>query len=311
MAVRETTPSGFFTRSARQELETVPFPLGDDGPGPDVEALLASARVHRTTRFDLETVDFRDEAVAPFLVEVARLRTDELLGLSFRCRLPANVTAPQAELLGAAGVREAVLCATAGAVDGGGLHLNAHQLAAVRRLHAHDVAADWRLALAPGMGGAEADALLELIASPRHLPPPSGVRLPSADFEGEDPGPALVERFRRAIAAWRREHVPWRFTYARGPGFIRIFDRRHAETEWTFIVLHGMQAEIFLRCEGVTTSDELAAEFPDVAADRVGKFLDTLAARGVLGRVGSGAYLALPIRRKVEERWASGDVGEH
>lgn len=291
----------------RDAVAPVHFPLVPGDPALAVADLLAATRRHLTTRVDLDAVDAEDPDTVAVLGELARRRREELLGLELRCRVPATVTAAQASLLGGAGVRHAALEPPVVTAGHDGVALVGRHLAAVRRLHGEEISVAWDLPLPSASDAATVAAVVEAIAPATHLPPPDGTSGPPATT-GEA---ALPEGLRQALDRWRSEHAPWTLTYARGPGFIRISDRRTGGTAWTFIVLNPAQAAVFSLCESPTTREGITSELPNLTDEAVAGFLERLAARGVLARIGSERFLRLPVRRRVEERWASGDVVEH
>jgi hypothetical protein len=121
------------------------------------------------------------------------------------------------------------------------------------------------------------------------------------------PPPAPPERGVRpadtALARWREKHEPWRLTYARGPGFVRIYDRRSDRESPAVIVLRERQADVFLAFEDGCTVEDAARRAPEIPPERVMRFVGTLAENRLLIRGNGSFHLALPIRRKVEERW--------
>jgi hypothetical protein len=116
-----------------------------------------------------------------------------------------------------------------------------------------------------------------------------------------------VSALEDAVAAWRDRNVPWTLTYARGPGFMRIFDRRRGPLDWTFIVLNAQQAEFLLFCDEARSLDEVALRAPGTPRDQVRRFLEGLVQRGVVALTGDRRFLNLAVRRRLEERWASAD----
>jgi hypothetical protein len=254
-----------------------------------LERIVDDIRRHRTTRLDLGAVDAGDAGTTALLAGLAELRREHLYGFAFRCRVAAPLPRAQALLMRAAGVAHVRLDPPpAGA---GALQANARLLEAVKRLHGAGVAVEWEAVPAAG----EEAAVVELFAGAVHLPPP-------AESPGEGGG-----ALHAALSAWRVEHAPRTLTYARGPGFVRLFDRRRGVRDWTFIALNAVQSEIFLFCEGARSLPEIVASVSGAEPERLRAFLEAMAERRVMSRVGSDAFLSLPVRRTLEERWASAD----
>jgi hypothetical protein len=220
---------------------------------------------------------------------LATARRDLLYGVPLRCRMAGPVSRSQAQVLAAAGVASVRLAP----VEPDVLEWQRaflQQLASVLRLHEVGIAPEWSVpyeATAAKAGPAIADLARAL----SHVPPPA-----SGDEPTGNDLDATIDR-------WRDSHAPWRLTYARGPGFLRIYDRRAERERPAVIVLHGRQADVFLGFEEGSTLDQAAELAPEVPAEHLAGFVSALAANRLLLPGGGSFYLALPIRRKVEERW--------
>jgi ribosomal peptide maturation radical SAM protein 1 len=291
-------------QSGAEGPDVAPLRILESDPGEALAELLGRARRTAMLRFDLGRISFSRRNPTRVLDELARLRRDEYYGLSFTARVPARLSPPQVIALRNAGV-EAVTVQDGGPDDGDeeSDHTDLSELkkiATVRLLHAAGIRVEWAL----GHGSRGDDGLTGSLAAMHHLPPPSGLR---RDRHPSTSTPAPEVGRIEAVAQWWQGHRPWTLTYARGPGFVRIFDRRAGEHDWKFISLDEVQSRIFLFCEQVRSFPEIEATVPEVAAEGLLRFLANLVANSLMCRIGRGCYLTLPIRRKSEERWTSGD----
>jgi hypothetical protein len=110
------------------------------------------------------------------------------------------------------------------------------------------------------------------------------------------------ERFNAVLDSWRRTSAPNLLTYSRGPGFVRISDRRTRQTASgeTVITLVDKQSEIFLFCEEPRHLEQVIQRFlPQLTAANVEKFLEVLVEHRLFYRSTDNRFLALPIHRKL------------
>jgi hypothetical protein len=155
-------------------------------------------------------------------------------------------------------------------------------LETVRLLDEHEITALWRLP-----GGLSARDLDELRPSVVHLPPP--------DAEGE---------LAASVETWAAEHRRKSLTFAKGPGFIRLLDRRAGHGP-TFITLSSAQAGLYSYVRRRRTLGDAAASVPGVQADRVTALLARLAEHRLLIGIEEGEIQAVAIRRPPLQRWTA------
>ena len=106
--------------------------------------------------------------------------------------------------------------------------------------------------------------------------------------------------FLAAIDTWRQAFRPDLLTYAAGPGWVRIEDRRTPAgggAQAQAIVLQGVQAALFRACDSAQLLRDLQTRFEDRAdAASVAAFLDRLVELRLM--MGDGKhYLSLPLGR--------------
>lgn len=280
----------------------LPLAVGADGAGAVRELLALSAR-YRVLRFELGALDLADAAVTGFLAEVAGLRRDGLYGFEFRCSTGFDVTRDQAALLAGAGVTtvriavDAVRSAHESGVNTD--QINARMIRSLRRLQDSGVDVRWLLAV-----DTHRRSELEWVR-PRavsHLAPPQGILALGEVVPGDGHADAM-----RVTSAWRAAHAPRKLTYGRGPGFVRLLDRRDDADSMTFINLAGAQSELYDACEDGATVTTLTEVFPRLPAESVGRFLDQLVGQDLMLRTCDGRYQTLALRRRLDERWTSAE----
>jgi hypothetical protein len=295
--------SAFFEQQAATKNKSgppaIPFPVSYYPLGDAVDKMLALAKLYKTLRFHLGEIRFDSDRQKKTLSDLAGLREEHWYGFSFECVLGSWPSSEDAELLERAGVRLVKLDlsrfepSVITEMDIGDINLL--QIETVRYLFAAGIDVSWRL-LDSGLGLREkVDGLSALY----HLPSPDGV-IALAPPEESEMGDLIA-----AIEKWRQSDCRGLLTFAQGPGFIRVFDRR-LKPDWTFINLTSLQTEIFLMCEKTRSFEEIAEAAPETRADKLLAFLNTLIERRVLWGH-NNKYLNLSIRRKIEERWASAD----
>jgi len=281
----------------------------------DINGLLELAASRATLDIELGRLDLSRPDTRRLLKEMAKLRQERYFGLALRGSIGRRVTLEQAALLRDAGVTSVQLAQPLepGAPPGA-VAVALRQLEAVKLLFEADVQVDWQLerpddSSAPSVQ----DHLIGIMAMARHLPPPREFSCSGASNEavwerstdaGRQPRQTAADALEDALQVWRSSFRPCSLTYARGPGFIRIRDRRGAESHWTFVTLTERQADVFLFCRTVRALAEIEAFAPDVPKPHLTRFLASMAARGLVCSIGS-FHLSLPIRRRIEERWSS------
>ncbi|HEX2570078.1 MAG TPA: RiPP maturation radical SAM C-methyltransferase [Polyangia bacterium] len=124
--------------------------------------------------------------------------------------------------------------------------------------------------------------------------------------DGRDPE-AYVAPLREAIERWRIDAKARQSTlvYHRGPGFLRIVDRRQGFGYESYL-LENSEAAIYLACDGGATAEAVhrqvvGAGHGDVSLDDVRGFLSQLTEAGlVFAEAGRFVSLALPARPERE-----------
>jgi ribosomal peptide maturation radical SAM protein 1 len=147
------------------------------------------------------------------------------------------------------------------------------------------------------------------------LPDEALMRL-AYDFEYEVPelaGRAYPKLQQRFGALWSKAVRGGTFRYARGPGFVKLRDRR-AGTPARDVTLRGAAALVYLAADAGATVDELVrcareGADPDIAPEQVRELLDDLVARRYMYEEG-GKYLSLAVADRPVLRYAS-DASAH
>lgn len=267
------------------------FEVDDRDSGEQIEELLALVAEERTLQLRLHGEALGVEA--PIWDALADARGAGCYGIEISCELDDVPLGRRARRL-----REAGLCSVAlgdrfAHHEGDAVLTNLWRLAAVKSLSAAGIRVEWQLDERPWREGQDLQSMIDVLAAVAHLPPPTA-----------EPETAAA---RAALARWRAAHRERTLTYARGPGFMRIFDRREGEHAWRFISLDDRQAAVLAACETPVQPASIGAGPNAVDAAALGSFLDAMISEKVACRGPAGEVVALPIRRSIEERWASGD----
>jgi hypothetical protein len=267
--------------------EMLPRPL-------QAEEILRLAASERVLDFAVGTLDFSSPLTEVLLCEMSALRQEEYLGLALSCDLAGPVTAKQSALMQRAGVTTARLKSFA-KTPAYGLRAPAilKELESVKLLHEADIRTEWQFDLSDNTISPE--IAVSIMAASHHLPPPGAIMHPTS---------GKVEEAEAELERWRSLFRMCSLSYARGPGFTRIRDRRDVENHWTFVTLTAIQASVFDFCRTARSVEEIREFAPDIPVPRMGRFLESMAQRRLMCSV-NAFHLALPVRRKVEERWSS------
>lgn len=253
------------------------------------EALCQQAEVEASLRFDLGFVDLNDPVEVAAVTALAALRSQTLYGFSLRLRAQHAITPDQAKLIATAGVTEVTLAQVEDAADDPVLQ-NMLALQSLRALSDQKIATDWAVCALE----MSQEQIAQLAKTLRHLPPPSRIEHSDA---------AVAEK---ALAHWQQTHAPETLAYARGPGFLRILDRRSDARSWRFTVLNELQAQILLACREATRAADLAERF-NLPPENITQLGQTLSEAGLMMISACGTMVTLVPRRQFSERWASGD----
>jgi hypothetical protein len=118
-------------------------------------------------------------------------------------------------------------------------------------------------------------------------------------LDGRDPE-AYVSDLRDAVEEWRSfsKEGPGSLYYRRGPGFLRVEDRR-AGLEAADYRFDGIEEKIYLACDSGATADQLSTRFKadgeeDLDAKEIEEFLDDLVKARLMYREGN-CFLSLAI----------------
>jgi ribosomal peptide maturation radical SAM protein 1 len=118
-------------------------------------------------------------------------------------------------------------------------------------------------------------------------------------LDGRDPEAYVID-LRDAVDEWRNfsREGPGSLYYRRGPGFLRVEDRR-AGLEAADYRFDGIEEKIYLACDSGATADQLSTRFKadgeeDLDAEEIEEFLDDLVQARLMYREGN-CFLSLAI----------------
>jgi hypothetical protein len=175
-----------------------------------IDALAEAAADHAALRFSVGVFNPNDDATRTALNDLILRRRAGGFDLFLKGSIETALTLEDASFLAQAGFSEISLGAQVTDV--------ASCLQTVITLEAAGIAVLWRWPL----DTQTTDNLST--ASLHHLPPP----IINADVELLDS--SLISD----LNAWREQHAPRTLTYSRGPGFLRVFDRRLDIKFWLY-----------------------------------------------------------------------------
>jgi ribosomal peptide maturation radical SAM protein 1 len=261
-----------------------------------IEDLEAIADRTRSLWFKLVGMETERGIDVALLEALARTRGERLLGFEFACELGTVPTNELAEQMRAAGISSVEVGAVVGRDEPSAIASNLQRIAAVKSLTTAGISVAWGLDERTwSMSTVQREQMVAICHVARHLPSPT---LGNVNHMG-----SLAE----AVRLWATTYRPRTLTYAQGPEFVRVFDRRKDDRNWRFISLRGVYAEILLGCEKPKDVAVLRSELSGPTETEIRGYLDSLVAQGVMCRGSDDRHLALPIRRATDERWASAD----
>jgi hypothetical protein len=265
--------------------DAIPFYLSRD-PKFAVEELMREAASRKHLTFDFGEIVPSQSDTLRFLVELAKVRRDNLYSFVFSCSINNAVSKADSHALKLAGVKKVTI------LDG--LQTDIEQLRTIRRLSEAELEIEWKLTF-PTARFSEVDCFTEQIKNLHHLPPPREIRVLGA-----------VRHFAKledATKDWSTVYMPRSLTYARGPNFTRIFDRRAGKK--AFVTLTAHQCTLYHALEEGLSIHELSSIFSGYPLHQIDGLLNTLLQSGLVYRSGT-CYLSLAVRRQLEESWTSG-----
>lgn len=265
----------------------------------DVGTLLERSKAETTLDFDLGEIDPLAPETQAFLLDVAELRSRSLFGFKFECSLSTSVTQQQATLLGRGGVVLAHLIDAKRETEAGP-PAYLQQLETVRALFEAGIDVRWSLEFMAAMRGERSTSeLLRALDAARNLPPPG-----LSEEARSLPVAAALKSLDESVSAWRTEFRVSALTFARGPGFMRLRDRRPSKGSCRFYTLKGQQADVLRFCMRIRSQAEVVSAFDGIPYEKLTAFLDRLVNDGLMVRH-DDYYLSLPTRRTLGERWSS------
>ncbi|MBA2935164.1 hypothetical protein HZF05_13825 [Sphingomonas sp. CGMCC 1.13654] len=266
----------------------------------DAGALIQRAQTERKLDFELGVIDPFAPATEAFFLDMAEVRSQSYFGFRFQCTVPTGITEELATLLGRGGVINANL------LDSSGEHAEHEppeylcQLETVRVLYEAGIDVRWQVSWPRVMRdpffGRE---LLRTCAAASNLPPPDI----SEQFRHDVPRDTLT-RMQAITTAWGTQFRKSTLTFARGPGFVRIRDRRPSKGGCRFYTLKAQQADILRFCSRLRTRSDIGHFAEGVPDNKVTAFLERMVTDELIARHGN-YYLSLPTRRTLGERWSS------
>lgn len=291
----------------------LPFYINENKGSDTVNEIINYSRANKILNIDLGAISLKEPETISILKDLAQLRRENLWGIRFKCKiLGGEINRSICTLLKEAGV-DVVEIDPGDITQEGLLTGNIRQVRAVIILSENDIKASWKIhAISDHRDLVQVKDLLELIKLIYHVYPPEGV-VYQGSFQGEKESVILVKNkiyklLSKAIRSWATQYMPARLTYARGPGFVRIFDQRKDKSQWRFIVLRGVQAEVFLLCMNGATLTAITEEHPKVDSGKLKELLNALEEAGIIVHSDKRYFQAIAQRRKLEKRWGSADL---
>ncbi|WP_293573090.1 DUF5825 family protein [Phaeobacter sp.] len=239
-------------------------------------------------QYNLGTVDLNDPAQAAALVNLAEARLKNLYGFRLKLRIAHTVSTEQAALLASVGAIEVSVDPLGSPIGALEDRANALSIQSVRALAEQEVTPHWSLSAK----ALTLDEIRAVMTVTLQLPPPSAI------LNGPEGSSEI-------LGQWQKAATPQCCSYARGPGFLRVLDRRQGARDWRFVVLNEAQAQILLTCREAQTVDSLAA-MDVLPVDAINSVLGALQQYGLVLISGDTIVSVVP-RRHFSERWASGD----
>jgi ribosomal peptide maturation radical SAM protein 1 len=288
---------GLCIPSALEQEDDCRIPVAVEGVGRSVSdvanQLLEVSRRTRSLLFDLGRVDGEEGLDASWFKEFVQWLEKQSVEFEFVCELGRIPTNREATLLREAGIVSAELSDALCASSDCALSAVLTQLGAVRTLDAAGIVAKWRLtARAEFLDGLGRVRLNEIADAARHLPPPE------IAAQASPQGVTAA-----CVRAWRENYEPRTLTYARGPKFMRVCDRRDNESKtWRYVVLGDWEERVLRRCFRPRTV-EVLRRVTGTAQVALAGFLDNMVAQKIMCRGMQNEYLALPVRRSISDKW--------
>jgi len=297
----------------------------DDGFLSLIEEIAGFSAAQKRTYVDISSEGVSICCSETFLGQMHEFRLSRKLDLRLRLQVQSSMSKNKILMLKRAGVVEVEVQPPAPltqAQNDGLLEMNLRQLASVKWLHEQDIIVRWRLL--GGIGGrAEIqDAeTIEICRALTHIPPPDDVlrldtscprdRLSYSSFlvadeslTSQPPALELGTSLTDAVGMWRSQYSPWTMTYTRGPGFIRIFDRRRGYSDAHFITLTAEQGRLLSFLELPQTFEAIRSEFSNIPASTLLSFVERLLDRELVVMLGSRLLQSFLVHRRQEEKWA-------
>jgi ribosomal peptide maturation radical SAM protein 1 len=285
---------GDIQASAPSQLERV-LQVGRRPPLLVLEDLEATADRTGSLRFKLEGLESANGIDLELLEALAQVRGERHLGYEFSGEVRSVPDVEVAEQMRYAGISSVRLANSVGEEECCPIAANLQRIGAVKALRAANISVEWELDSRTWfMSLEDQKRMADICLAAGHLPNPQ--------LGGVEPTGPLAEALRLWSATYRSRIL----TYARGPEFIRIFERRENDRNWRFLNLRGVYAEVLLSCERPQSIAGLLSEMGGLTEHQISVCLDALMSQGLIC-ASNDRYLALPIRRAIEERWASGD----
>ena len=280
--------------SPLEESQAIDLTVGSEAA---LKTLFAYATQHHQLAFDLGEIDVGCSEIMVFLKTLAKSRCENLYSFSLSAAISTEVSRAQVKMLKLAGLRRARIFDEASESALNGHPPDLKRLRAIRRLHEAEIEVAWSLAFRGAtVKHSDGEEFEREISKLHHLPPPDSIRF---DAPTTTRSASLVED---ALQVWRRQFSPRSLTYARGPNFIRIFDRRPEQSRKKFITLSSIQCSIFDALEDGMSAEGMADDRFDVPKETISAMLEALAAARLTYRSG-GSVLGLAVRRRLEESW--------
>ncbi len=127
----------------------------------------------------------------------------------------------------------------------------------------------------------------------------------------------LYSRLREELDAWRENYATKMLVQRRGPGFIKIRDKRKLAYpgkdihQTALIEIEGIEAEIFAACDEVVREENLINKFSKkMSEDSIRQFIDKMVDQRQIYRSESRQLISLPLRLDIPKTSIKQNVNE-
>lgn len=298
---------------------TIYFPFSNLEPNQMVGELLEVCKEYKTLNYCMRP-DATGEYLYDFLVRLGEVIEEKLYGINITLEIKQlELIKYLLPILKKAGVKKIELIdSPEDRSVNNFLEYNLRKIQFIKSLHEKNIKVEWNIYINPLIHrNDEIREFVSLMPDLFHLFPPAGVSLNLDSglkngindlLENKEYIFKSIREVYARISSWGKAYHKSEFTYARGPGFIRIFDQKDVRSKWKFFILNGIQAKVFDICRQVVSLDELNERLSGSTKNEIRKTVKLLVENNILFEGSNGNCIVLPVRRRWESRWGSIDL---